>query len=590
MPETIGFLLLSALEVTEVAGFAVTASTYAVVGNAVLAAAAIAGSLALNKAPEQPKPQDGQLITRQAAAVRRRSYGLVRIAGPLLFSETKGGTRYQVIAINQGEIDSITRHFFNDAEGLLDGSGVVTNIYTLDGNHHVVVHYTTGTDVDPAFSRLISAFPTLWTAAHQGKGIAKVLIETVQPNAKDFTAVYPGGQPPIYRADALTAKVWDPRDPTQDGSNKSTWKFSSNPVLQILDYHRVPDGMSMAALDSVFFTAAAITEDWIPAANVCDEIMINKAGTPQHRYECAGNYALSDAPKDVLAAMFATCDGQTYQRPDGAIGIRIGRTIAPTVTLDDAHILSYDGMRRGPQASLVPINQITAKFTAASLDFQETDAEAWRDEDAIAAAGREESRDLDLHWVYLHPQARRLMKLAMHRANPEWAGRIVTDLDGVRAYNERYIHVVIAELGIDHDFEIVPGSFTIDVAAMTCSIGISALGQKAFYWHAATEEGDEPLPPPVSVDDPIDPPQGLAQTMSTHQIHLTWDAPSRFDAQAVAKYSLHSAADWHEFAVNPDGISADTPTLSAGSYDVEVIYQVGTLFSDPAALFNITVT
>jgi hypothetical protein len=589
MPITLGFLLLEAAGVTEIAGFAVTAGTASIVGNVALATAAIGGSLLLNRT-DAPKPQDGQQTVRQAAAQRRRAYGLVKCAGPILFSEASNGRRYQIIALNQGEIDAFQDHFFDQNGGDVDGSGVVTSGYRLGDHHYAQIFTTKGTDADVAFEALTTAFPTLWTSAHQGNGIAKTLTIFEQPKATDFTSVYPGGVPPVYRAVLRSAKVWDPRDGTQTRNDKASWKYSTNSALIALDYHRVPDGMGLAVFDDILFTDAAINEDWIPSANICDEAMLLKDGVSiAPRYACSGSYELSSPPKTVLASMLSTCDGQTYQRSDGAIGLRVGKTIAPTVTLDDDDIVGYDSLRRGPPNSLVPVNTVTAKYTASLLDFQENDAQPWIDEDALAAAGKTESRDIDLRWVPVHPQARRLMKLALARFTPEWTGKIITGLSGLKAWGERYIRVKVPELDIDQDFEVT--SFDIDPASLKCSIGISSMDQSALDWDAATEEGSEPDPPPVNEDSSgIEAPINVNATVSGRVITITWDAAVPAFVTAQAQYGVSGSGNWFDASVDSSNLTAGTPVLLPNHYDVQVRFVSGSRHSDWAPFFNINVT
>lgn len=594
MPETIGFLILSAAGVTDIAGFAITASTASIVGNVALASAAIAASYALSPTAPQVKPQDGQLTTRQAIPNRRRNYGLVKVAGPLMFSETLDGRRYQVIALNQGEIDSFVTHWFADVPAVVDpATNEVTNLYLnpKTGAPCVDLWTANGTDTDAAFAVLVGLFPSLWTSAHRGKGIAKVLTMTAQPPSDLFTQVYPGGQPPVYRGVIQSSKVWDPRDPDQDKDDKDTWAFTVNAALIILDYHRHSDGMGLAVYDGTFLTAAALAEDWIPAANICDEAVLNKDSTTASRYQCCGGYELPQPPKDVLAAMLATCDGQTYLRADGAIGIRVGKTISPTVTITDDHIIGYEGFHNGPIGALIPVNQVTAKYTDPALDFQEVAADPWLDAVGIAETGRTETRDLQLQWVPAHPQARRLMKLGMKRANAEWTGRVITDLDGLRAWGERYIHLVIAELGVDGTFELTaPPELT--VATMTVVLTVGSLDQSAFNWDPLTEEGTAPTVPEAgSTVDTIDPPTGLSLSgVAGHVITVAWDNPTRTDVVADAQYSVHDDDNWFAMSVNDTNNGAVSPVLTAATYDVRVRFRVGTNSSNWVPLISIVVT
>ncbi len=508
-PATIGFIVLSAIEAAGVTG-AATAGTTAVisvagatltvaqiVGTVTLIAASVAASYgvaALTQKPQSAKPQDGQITTRQPIPDRRRNYGRVKVGGALMLSETAtvGGfvCRIQVIALNHGEIDAFEEHWFSEFVAVLS-SGQVINHFTLGAAPFITLDNRTGLSTETAYSLATSAVPTLWTSAHRGDGIASACTQTFQPpNASDLTTVYPGGLPPPYRAVVRASKVWDPREVGQDKDDPATWTWTRNPVLIALDYHRHADGMGLAAFDATLFTSDALTEDWIPAANICDETVGGIA-----RYTCSGGYSLpNDEPASVLGAIFATCDGLTYQRRDGAIGIRVGKTVSPTVTIDDDHILGYEGFRKGDNVFQV-CNEVTAKYTSPTHDYQETDAEPWRDEDDITDRGQVLSKALSLLWVTEHSQVRRLMKLYHARCNPEWTGRIVTDMAGMAALSERYLHIVITELGIDDDFEVVgPPEVKVSNEAVICTIGVASLDQSAFDWDEATEAGD---PPPV---------------------------------------------------------------------------------------------
>lgn len=589
MPETIGFALLSVVLPEGVAGFAITGATASLVGNAVLIGGTIAAGALLSNKPEVT-PQDGQITVRESRAARRRNYGIVKVGGALMFSEVANGTRYQILAINQGEIDSFIEHWFADKTAQLDGSDRVVNLYFDEhGVPYVVLYSKLGTRFDPAFPSAIAAFPSYWTAAHQGKDIAAVMTATIQPEQKNYTKVYPGGSPPIYRGIIKAAKVWDPRDPAQDKDNRDTWTWTENPVLVALDFHRHGDGMGLAVFDYVLFTPAALAEDWNYAANLCDEVMPLADGGTQARYICAGGYELPASPKEVLNAILSTCDGETYQRPDGALGIRVGRDVEPDVIIDDAHILSYSNFRNGSTGGISDVNVITAKYTARDLDYQEADADPWRDETSIGISGREEVRSLDLTWVPNHQQARRLMKVAAHRFNPEWAGQIVTDQDGLRAWGKRFITLRIHELGIDDTFEIKNFEIMPGFDSVTCVIDVLSFGQEAYDFDPDAEEGTAPNEPDTSGDDDEIPvPEDVSATPSAGSIAVTWDPSGRLDTTPALQYKLHAATDWLSGVIDT-ATSGHISGLAAGLYDVRIEFRVGSRESGWTTLLNISV-
>jgi hypothetical protein len=592
MPETLGFLILNAAGYSGAAGFTVFgitggASFASIVGGSVLAGALYGANALLGTKPEST-PQDGQITVREPRSARRRNYGFVKVGGALMFSEVSGGTRYQILAVNSGEIDSFFQHWFADKQASLDGDGRVTNMYADE--HlvpYVLLYFKLGTRFDAAFPSAIAARPDLWTVFHQGKDIAAVMTATIQPEAKNFTKVYPGGAVPIYRGVIKASKVWDPRDPGQDKDNRDTWTWTENAVLIALDFHRHSDGMGLAVFDDVFFTPAAIAEDWNYAANLCDEVMALANGGTEARYRCAGGYELQAPPKQVLNAILATCDGETYQRTDGAIGIRVGRDVDPTVTITDQHILSYSNFVNGSSGGISQINVISAKYTDRDLDFQEADADPWRDETSIAVTGREETRSVDLAWVPSHSQARRLMKIAAHRFNPQWTGQIVTDMDGLRAWGERFVTLQIAELSIDDTFEIT--SFEVLPASMTCAIGVRSFSQSAYDWDADDEEGTAPNEPdPGGDDDPIDAPGSVIATPSSGSIAVTWGTSGRLDTTPELQYKLHASSTWLAGLVDT-ATSGHVSGIAAGTYDIQVRFNVGSRSSSLTGVINIVV-
>jgi hypothetical protein len=617
MAETIGLLILTAVSASEVGGIAglgtIAGTTIAgvsvatIVGTGVLIGGAYAINAALGGPTEgQSDPSNGQVTTKQPVPPRTRHYGIVRVSGPIMFLETLPSdgslptSLNQIIAVNHGQIESFEEVWLNEINCITEppisaGGGQVTNAYTLGGSKFVQVNLEKGTPTDAGFSLLHSLFPAVWDASHQGKGIAKALMAYFEPAPEDFTSVYTGGQPPALRVTIKASRVWDPRVVGQDKDNPATWTWTRNPILIALDYHRHADGMRLAHLDSVLFTLAALNEDWIPAVNICDEAVPLAAGGVEARYLCGGGYELpTAAPKDVLGAIFATCDGQSYQRPDGAIGVRVGKTVAPTVTIGDDHILGYDGFRKGDNA-FTAVNEITAQYTSPENDWQTSDAMAWRDEDDISERGQVLTANLILYWVQSHPQARRLMKIEMHRRNPEWQGRIITDLYGLNAYNERFLHLTISELGIDGSFEII--GFEIDTGAGTCAITVSAFDQSAYDWDPATEEGEPPPVPPASAGMAmIAAPTGLSASSGVQgrrevravgdpvNIVISWDAEAPNPAAtARAQIKLSNADEGGWFAANVQSSNAQAITAmvpSGESYDVRVAWRVGTRDSD----------
>jgi hypothetical protein len=126
--------------------------------------------------------------------------------------------------------------------------------------------------------------------------------------------------------------------------------------------------------------------------------------------------------------------------------------------------------------------------------YKEQDAEAWPTGTAVAALSDDRVMALDLTQVPSMTQARRLMKRAYKRAANGWRGTIVTNLWGLKARDERYIHLVLPDLLIDHDFEVM--SYQDDMLQVT--LEISQIDSSIDDWDPATEEGTAPSLNPLT--------------------------------------------------------------------------------------------
>jgi len=503
--EAVGALILTAAGVE-----GATALTTTIVGTVAITAASVGLSLGANallaKQTTSDERQNGQLTTRQPTPSRRRNYGRMKVGGATIFSEVEEVlgivTLFRLVAINEGEIDAFEQFWLDDNYVLLSGatSGLVLGAYMVGAASFAAMDSRVGLPTETDYGILTTNFPSIWGADYRGDGIASVLLETGQPtNFDNFTTAYPGGTPPNPRVVARFVKVWDPRDGGHDKDDPSTWTWTDNPVLIALDFHRHADGLGLAVLDSTLLTVAALAE-WSAAATICEETVGGIA-----RYRCGGGYSIAeDAPADVLASILATCDGQTYLRGDGGLGIRVGKTVSPSITLTDDHILGYSDLKKGDNVFLA-CNEVTAKYTSPDHDYQVVDADPWRDEADITDRGQVLTKAISLPWVQNHSQARRLMKIAHARFNPEWSGTIITDMAGLALLNERYVHLTISEVDvdgsalnlIDGDFEILPDSIDVSIGetGITCRIGVSSIDQNAYDWNEGTEAGGPPAIP-----------------------------------------------------------------------------------------------
>lgn len=428
-----------------------------------------------------PTPSDGQTQIKQPLAPRIKSYGRVRVAGPLWWMDTDGltpATLFLGFAVNHGRIGSIVSYHIDENEVDIDVNDKVTTLPYA--TYDVYLHSRLGNFPETAYTQLDTTFG-LENA--RGDGVATVLASIKNPATVDlFTTVYPNGRP-LIRVTIEASVVWDPRDASQSREDPLTWEYSDNVALCLLDYLLSTDGFGMP-----WTSISPAIDDWILAADICDEEVEVAGGSTVRRYVCAFSYRLTDDPKDVVARFLSTCDGRLFPRRDGAISFTVGKFVAPTITLDDDAIVDYQDMTFG-QDTLTSLIGIRGQYMSPDHDYREHEAEPWPSAMAVLEAGEERAPQLDLLGVPSNSQARRLMKRTYIRAYADWTGTVTTNLRGLRAIEERYITLQIAELGIDRTFEI--NRFSFDRNTRTCQLSVRSVDETIDDWDGSSEEGVE---------------------------------------------------------------------------------------------------
>lgn len=482
MPQAIGAAVAAALFTAGTTAFAVTS---AVVAFAVSTAISVGLSLAAamifrpGQSQQSVKPSDGQQTIRQPVPPRWKSYGTVRLAGPVWWYATNAanGQFHLGLALNQGRIGGIVSYHIDEATVVIDGSGNVTTSPYSGVTTKILTRL--GEPTETAYSEISTAFGV---DDVRGDGVASILgIFDNFVDAETQLKNYPNGIPRL-RATIDASVAWDPRDPAQSRTDESTWEWSENPVVCLLDYLLMVDGFAIA-----WSRIEPNLAQWIEAMNICDERVLSiVAGGHENRYRIAGTFLFTDRPADVVARFLSTCDGRCWQKRDGSIGIIVGRFTRPTVSIADRDIISYD-LTCG-QDPISAVAGIRAQYMSPADDYREQDAEPWPDGETVMELGEDRVAAIDLTWVPSFSQARRLMKRQALREAASWRGTIRTTLAGLRAIDQRFVNLEVTELGVAETFEV--GGFSIDMASMEVSLEVLAVGSAIDEWDADAEEGE----------------------------------------------------------------------------------------------------
>lgn len=254
----------------------------------------------------------------------------------------------------------------------------------------------------------------------------------------------PAGLPNI-KVEKFGKEVWDPRD--------NRWKWSDNPALVILDYYRswlqVPD-------DEIRI------EEFIVAANICDEIVTVADGKVEPRYTINAEFDLTEPRAKVLEAMHMTCCGQpTYI--GGKFGILAGAYYGPASDELRPHQLIGDMEMLPEPSSSDKINQVAGTFvdptTFKKTDFPAVIVPEWVEEDG----GYPLLEDLDLRFVTSEHQAQRIANIILRQRR---AARTVTcsvNLSGWRYRPGQTIRLYVPALGINGpEFRVSDWAFSLN--------------------------------------------------------------------------------------------------------------------------------
>ncbi len=551
-----------------------------------LASAALFGPK-LGGAPRL-KPSDGQQTIRQAVPPRWRHYGRVRVAGAQFWFDTEAaqGELFFGLCINEGLIAAFEAYHIDDSTVEIDGSGDVTTSPYSDITTKILTRL--GEPTETAYSEINTDFAY---ANIRGDGVATVLgIFDNFATAEDQRENFPNSLPKL-RVTIRASVVWDGRDESQIRTDPSTWQWSENPVICLLDYFLSSDGFGLP-----YDRFENSIDDWFDAANICEEQVWSAEDSQlEDRYRIAATYLFTEDPTDVVRRFEETFGGRTWQQRDGSIGIVTGKFKAPVVTIGDDAILRFN-LERG-EDRLSAVAGVRAQYMSPGNDYREQDATAWPDGETVLALTDKRVVNLQLTWTPSHGQARRLMQAVYERAQAKWSGQIITNLAGLRAFDERYIRLQIGELGIDETFEV--DHYTLDLARLEVTLEVksasdiadpvraTAVQQTGFHYrgsgHVESIGEASPGMDYLTVDD------GFAAQVGDVVVWSMKAEPNPTYSLPAGWNAIHDS--FLQFGLNPEAIlwkvitqaDIDAPAQPWTVVDVDRALMLWTAFEPPAS-------
>lgn len=351
----------------------------------------------------------GKFNERQSIPVKRIILGETKVGGALFFEEVKPPYLYIGFLLCDDKIDGISKMWIGTKEvpftQIIEHWILTPAGRTGNPNYpaRLRVCFAYGDDnhgVDPIIA---AAFPNIGAEFRQ-RGIARAVCRFDWGADQDeYTALWGQVQRPSPFWQARGIAVYDPRDPTQDIDDASTWKFTKNPTLHAFHYARSEYGGRLYA-DIYDWDIAKIcaSADWDDAP------VAVKGGGFIPRYTCSGVYTLDQTPADVLASILSSNRDKLIDR-GGRLWIASAAPKSPVVTVHDGLLMNgFEYQRDKPKRDMA--NRGKTRFVAADREYQVVDGPMYIDDDWLAEDGEPLDQTYDYPFTDDHRVVQRMTK------------------------------------------------------------------------------------------------------------------------------------------------------------------------------------
>lgn len=397
---------------------------------------------------------------------------------------------------------------------------------------------------------------------------------------------WPSWPTPAFKVEMNWSKVWNPRDETQDAADPSTWEYSDNQALCLLD------ALMQNPVERYPLTGLRIG-DFEDAADVADQDFALKSGATQRRFRVAGHivYAQGIELFQQLQPLQLAGAGELL-RIGGRVGYRPGVAQSSAMTITQAMRGSMQFTRTGngrglPGALRVSFPDRFANWEMSPLAPYQVDP-AWD-------GGESRITGVDLHMVPFPVQAMLVQKVMAETAKQEKKLSFTAPPGVIEVVAGAQVTVDFPRAGDarNGDYRVVstaPAQWMQDDAgAMTFAMPITLEGTSAavYAWNPATDEqdfyrADEVLPDPT-MPDPLDLDSTVSGTAITVSIwppgtlvtdpNVAW-IPDADAPELEWEFRRNDESFWQGGGVvsNNSQTVADTlsPVATGESYDLRV--------------------
>lgn len=555
------------------------------------------------RSQQSPTVEAGKVNVRVAEPERWLLAGSSRSGGGVVFAEfDSNGNFWYVIVHSDTTLGSISKRYFDNVEITLNGDNdVITNDFCLNTNKdsytgsgtrvpYFRVWTTTHTAINPtppAIAALQIAFPGVngWTPDHKLVGTTYSVIR-VKPLAIEHRyKIYKWRGPvgvgePAFSIVGEWALAYDPRDNTQTLGNKSTYKFTRNPVLVWAWFrtHRYGRNKSETSIN---------WEKVAQQATICDQTVFDKDGAPHVRYRC--DTAIPESKERAVAEqeILMSMDGQIIFDDDGKTWVLPGYYYAPNVFLSrNRDIIAMESVEAVNGES--ETQGVIVRYLDPEANYQMQPSAAWDNPLYYVEGQTPKYLTVDIPTCQDHNQAMRLAKAYGEKSQPAHKIVPIVGLRGLKARQERAVNITYDNT-FAGDYEIV-APVEVEKNGFFCGMALVPLNENRWVLLPG-EEKNKPVIKTIETSNNLQLPTSVVISFTDGRLEATFDPVPRDDWRYEFQYKLSTSSQWLNMATNM------TENLSySGGVQQNKTYQIRyrtvsssgktTLYVDPVLSIN----
>lgn len=343
---------------------------------------------------------------RDGLLERCRLYGIDTTPGGVFFQKTvSDGLQDNLniyvfgVAVSEGVCDGLEAVIINGVRCRINSFGEPIDAPWFDGSiAYFKVSFRPGTDTQAIDPIIAARFPSEDPEFRQ-RGVCTVVMEMqFGADSDKQTELWGSGGIPQLLFQIRGLQVYDPRDPTQDPSDKSTWKWSDNASLVQLDWLNCEIGFDIPFIEIDLSSV-------VTSANIDDLPVPTLAGLEANA-RCSGRAFSSESNADVLDSMTQQ-NRALVRRSDGIYTIKsrmVGEQPVSTIHQD---MLVGDMSYQNEPDTRAAINTVKIEFRPTSR-FNQSAETVYQDAAMVTQDGQVLEQRISLRFCDSAPAAQRI--------------------------------------------------------------------------------------------------------------------------------------------------------------------------------------